>query len=356
MKCFVVVIQDSFYTSCIDASELTDLTAKQISDYLGLIGEILFIKTPLYDEVLPFSCFPLKLFPDLIIDKESPPYVIPPYALSIHSLSEYKTLRLKIDVSSNSEYKIPSFFVAFDLEHYKNMSANDIKIKMEKELDIPLKESSIYIENQCIQDSCNAASLLKTGKTKQLTLKCVFNDTGLNIIKHRGFILDEILTTELSYVNDLSVITTFWEANLRKKKIICEEHLKVLFQDIYAIYSVHDLFCKHLQNCGKEYGSEYALPFIDFIPTFGISQHYVSEYPSIIEILNLYMKNSNTQKKLSQLAKMIDGRDLRSYLITPVQRIPRYKLLLERISKVTPEGHPDKIYALTALEELKKFR
>ena len=126
MKCFVVVIHDSIYTSCIDASELTDLTAKQISDYLGLIGEILFIKTPLY------SCFPLKLFPDLIIDKESPPYVIPPYALSIHSLSEYKTLRLKIDVSSNSEYKIPSFFVAFDLEHYKNMSANDIKIKMEK--------------------------------------------------------------------------------------------------------------------------------------------------------------------------------------------------------------------------------
>lgn len=341
MKCFVVVIHDSIYTSCIDASELTDLTAKQISDYLGLIGEILFIKTPLYDEVLPFSCFPLKLFPDLIIDKESPPYVIPPYALSIHSLSEYKTLRLKIDVSSNSEYKIPSFFVAFDLEHYKNMSANDVKIKMEKELDIPLKESSIYIENQCIQDSCNAASLLKTGKTKQLTLKCVFNDTGLNIIKHRGFILDEILTTELSYVNDLSVITTFWEANLRKKKIICEEHLKVLFQDIYAIYSVHDLFCKHLQNCGKEYGSEYALPFIDFIPTFGISQHYVSEYPSIIEILNLYMKNSNTQKKLSQLAKMIDGRDLRSYLITPVQRIPRYILFIRDLIKHTPASHPD---------------
>ena len=33
--------------------------------------------------------------------------------------------------------------------------------------------------------------------------------------------------------------------------------------------------------------------------------------------------------------------EIRSFLITPIQRIPRYKLLLDDLKKHTPEKHPD---------------
>ena len=34
-------------------------------------------------------------------------------------------------------------------------------------------------------------------------------------------------------------------------------------------------------------------------------------------------------------------RGLDSYLITPIQRIPRYVMLLQEMLKVTPTHHPD---------------
>jgi len=43
---------------------------------------------------------------------------------------------------------------------------------------------------------------------------------------------------------------------------------------------------------------------------------------------------------------------LNALLITPVQRIPRYKMLLEELIKSTPEGHPDKTNLESALKEI----
>ena len=41
------------------------------------------------------------------------------------------------------------------------------------------------------------------------------------------------------------------------------------------------------------------------------------------------------------------GLDMQSLLIEPIQRIPRYPMLIERLAALTPDEHPDK-EALTA--------
>ena len=43
---------------------------------------------------------------------------------------------------------------------------------------------------------------------------------------------------------------------------------------------------------------------------------------------------------------------LNALLITPVQRIPRYKMLLEDVIKNTPDCHPDKKSLKEALEQI----
>ena len=46
------------------------------------------------------------------------------------------------------------------------------------------------------------------------------------------------------------------------------------------------------------------------------------------------------------------GLDIRSFLIQPVQRVPRYRMLLEDLLKVTEEGHPDEAPLKDALEKV----
>jgi FYVE/RhoGEF/PH domain-containing protein 5/6 len=48
------------------------------------------------------------------------------------------------------------------------------------------------------------------------------------------------------------------------------------------------------------------------------------------------------------------GRDVRSLLIMPVQRIPRYNLLLQELLKGTAEDHPAYPSLIDALDIMKK--
>lgn len=49
------------------------------------------------------------------------------------------------------------------------------------------------------------------------------------------------------------------------------------------------------------------------------------------------------------------GLDLGAFLLTPVQRIPRYILLLKQLLKYTDETHPDFHHVNVCLDRLKNF-
>jgi FYVE/RhoGEF/PH domain-containing protein 5/6 len=55
---------------------------------------------------------------------------------------------------------------------------------------------------------------------------------------------------------------------------------------------------------------------------------------------------------LEREKKNSGGLDLDSLLITPVQRIPRYKLLLKELVKHTSDSHPDKKNLNDALQKM----
>ncbi|KAL0477495.1 RacGEF [Acrasis kona] len=62
----------------------------------------------------------------------------------------------------------------------------------------------------------------------------------------------------------------------------------------------------------------------------------------------LFDKWLNSRKKMQQSK----GLDLGSLLIMPVQRIPRYLLLLKSLLKLTPEGHPDKLNIESSITQI----
>ncbi|OHS95597.1 hypothetical protein TRFO_38326 [Tritrichomonas foetus] len=55
---------------------------------------------------------------------------------------------------------------------------------------------------------------------------------------------------------------------------------------------------------------------------------------------------------MNAISENINGRDLRSYLITPVQRMPRYVLFLRDLIKSTPLSHPDAEFLRVAFSDI----
>ena len=74
---------------------------------------------------------------------------------------------------------------------------------------------------------------------------------------------------------------------------------------------------------------------------------YCSGYQTAVETFRMRLEQdtilqqfiNGTNKKVELVHKIVPS--LESFLILPVQRIPRYSLLLGAILKFTPEDHPD---------------
>lgn len=65
---------------------------------------------------------------------------------------------------------------------------------------------------------------------------------------------------------------------------------------------------------------------------------------SLKKVENLTKTNSTWRKALEELdesVKLLDGLSLPSYLIMPIQRLPRYVLLIRDLLKQTPDTHKD---------------
>lgn len=85
-----------------------------------------------------------------------------------------------------------------------------------------------------------------------------------------------------------------------------------------------------------------------------------STYMNNFEMASLMVKyNKKKFKKFKKIIKAFEieqksnsGLDLDSFLIVPVQRMPRYLLLLKELLKYTPESHPDYKDISLALEHI----
>jgi len=82
--------------------------------------------------------------------------------------------------------------------------------------------------------------------------------------------------------------------------------------------------------------------FVRFADSFRIYSEYVKHYGTSNEALSDARENPEFDKLCSEFATRAKGKlDLVSLLIMPVQRVPRYLLLLRELQKCTPDEHPD---------------
>ncbi|EGG23389.1 pleckstrin domain-containing protein [Cavenderia fasciculata] len=163
---------------------------------------------------------------------------------------------------------------------------------------------------------------------------------------YRHNIVKEILSTEEIYVKNLAHLSKNYFEPIQEnaaKLNIKHEHLKQMFSNIEVIKNYNNKFLEDLKPIIENWSHFQKIGhiFSQFILLLKVYTQYVKEYTQSYEILNNNRKNNSKFESFIAEKEAIDGKSINDYLILPVQRIPRYTLLLADLVKNTWKDHKD---------------
>lgn len=199
---------------------------------------------------------------------------------------------------------------------------------------------------------------IQDGRVKEAAIKAA---AQASMDSTRDKLLAELVTTEESYVNGLiavnenysSILLDDTKVQLRKeKKIDCvsKQQAQGLFGSLGTIQDLNTKFLEALKTAvanKKDIGQV----FLEFLPYFRMYTVYVSNKPTADRIFNELMNDSKysgfqayhnecTATSPAGKGAQTYSMDLASVLLTPIQRIPRYRLLLLQLLKNTSATDP----------------
>jgi len=162
--------------------------------------------------------------------------------------------------------------------------------------------------------------------------------------------IDEIFSSEVSYLNQLELAMNFFRKPVMESKLNMPNALKAIFDNLESVYNVNGELLNQLRLHGEDVGSA----FQKIAPFFKLYSVYAYDYrqgmatlqdlPKINPKLDAFIKRQESRPEVCS--------KLGSLLIAPIQRIPRYRLLLKELLSHTPTSHPHHQSILDALKEV----
>lgn len=151
--------------------------------------------------------------------------------------------------------------------------------------------------------------------------------------------IQEILDSEKNYLHQLEILMNFFVNPLKEQAIITDASHTSLFGQIEMIYNLNGEFLKELEENLENVGKA----FMKIAPFFKLYSVYAFDYKNALLILQeLSLKNPVFRKFLENNESRPEvSRKLNSLMIVPIQRIPRYKLLLEQLLLYTSPSELD---------------
>ncbi|KAL7306476.1 hypothetical protein TKK_0001175 [Trichogramma kaykai] len=149
----------------------------------------------------------------------------------------------------------------------------------------------------------------------------------------RSQAIQEILTSEISYINQLEIIRNFFMGPILDKKLLSRASYSTLFENIDTIYNVNNELVQQL----KQNPENIARAFHTLAPFFKLYSVYAYNYKQALDLLQQILENSPEVSKFiaNQESRPEVSQKLSSLLIAPIQRVPRYKLLLQQVIRHT---------------------
>ena len=174
------------------------------------------------------------------------------------------------------------------------------------------------------------------GRSARRALK---SDPGVKWMKTRKNIIKEIVKTEQTYVEALQMLVAFYSRP--SQNFLTHDEASKVFSNIEMILPCQSKFLDDLRTSQSD--GRMGQVFVDFAPYFKMYNTYVANFENSMQmIVKLKKRNAEFVQLLeSQAGETGCGKGLEDLLITPVQRIPRYRMLLDELRKHTAESHVD---------------
>ncbi|KZC05566.1 Putative protein tag-52 [Dufourea novaeangliae] len=168
----------------------------------------------------------------------------------------------------------------------------------------------------------------------------------------RSQAVQEILTTEVTYLHQLEILMEFFIQPMVKKKLLDHILLSTLSENIKTLYNVSGELVMEL----KQDPHNIAGAFHKLAPFFKLYSVYAYDYEQVLSLLQSKQESNFAFKDFisKQESRPEVGRKLPSLLITPIQRVPRYKLLLQEVLQHTPNKHKEYNLLQVCLVEIEK--
>eukprot|EP00211_Chloroparvula_japonica_P003828 CAMPEP_0119125726 /NCGR_PEP_ID=MMETSP1310-20130426/4902_1 /TAXON_ID=464262 /ORGANISM="Genus nov. species nov., Strain RCC2339" /LENGTH=780 /DNA_ID=CAMNT_0007115825 /DNA_START=50 /DNA_END=2389 /DNA_ORIENTATION=+ len=174
---------------------------------------------------------------------------------------------------------------------------------------------------------------------------------------HRFRVVNEIISTEKKYVENLLVIVKVYMEPLEKKGKLAtlDERVKI-FSIVDSLVKLHSSFLQKLEKCVREQRNRQQLQvgqlFLELAEQLKEYRVYINNYDESCDVLMECMARPAFAKWLEETSQMFQTKSLSSLLITPIQRIPRYCLLLTDLVRHMEEDHPDYAHVSQALQTI----
>uniref|UniRef100_A0A7N6B2H4 Phosphatidylinositol-3,4,5-trisphosphate-dependent Rac exchange factor 1 n=1 Tax=Anabas testudineus TaxID=64144 RepID=A0A7N6B2H4_ANATE len=177
-------------------------------------------------------------------------------------------------------------------------------------------------------------------------------------------VLNEILNTERDYVRTLLFLQSAFLQRIRQtaddQQCLSPEHVKILFSNIEDILELHKEVLSAVEaSLQPEPSPQHALGhvFLQFKESFSVYGEYCSNHEKALRLLMELNKIPNIRTFLLH-CMLLGGKKstdipLEGYLLTPIQRICKYPLLLKELLKRTPKKHVDYPAVEEALQAMK---
>lgn len=172
----------------------------------------------------------------------------------------------------------------------------------------------------------------------------------------RALVAKEILTTERTYVEQLKMMMTVYHDPYVSGKGgtgLTDKKIAALFTLPKVIINVATTFLAELEIYLDKWEEkeEIAPVFLKYYPMFRTYKDYaVGHQQNILLILKKINSRSGFPAFQEKQMKTLMCQDLASYLIMPIQRIPRYRMLIESIISKTESTSPQAQLLLQALK------
>jgi len=236
--------------------------------------------------------------------------------------------------------------------------ASKLVVRVIGELLLPFEQQCQLNEN--IKNK-NGGLLVKTqmhqvDERKQQNL----TEKQLKALAERDNLAREILETERTYVTCLSKLIELYYYPLSKylTHAMTDNDRNKIFSGLLNIYKLHKTLIVALEERLSHWNDRQKIGdiFVELSPTFMLYTQFTTKYETAIETFNQQSKNLlGNILYLRRKDPYTHHHTLNSFLIMPIQRIPRYKLLLEGVLKYTEESHPDYTNLCNAVAEMEKI-